>query len=247
MNKQYLIRLDDACSSMNYVKWHRMESVLDKYEIRPMVGVIPCNEDPKQRVGCENKSFWGLVESWRQKGWTIALHGYNHCYTSQKGLVGMNPMWEKSEFSGLPLEEQRKKINKGVAIFRKHGINPRYFFAPSHTFDENTLTALREESDIRIISDTIATKPYQYKGFVFIPQFSGHCREMILNGVFTFCFHPNTMVDSDFHYLEKFLSVHQNEFVCFEELELKNVPRKGIFDMLLSFCYFTLRRLRGLK
>lgn len=47
----------------------------------------------------------------------------------------------------------------GVAVMREYGINLKYFSALSHTFDENTLVALQEESDIRIISDTIATRP----------------------------------------------------------------------------------------
>jgi len=56
---------------------------------------------------------------------------------------------------------QKQKIRDGYAILKEYGLTPKYFFAPSHTFDENTLVALKECSDIRIISDTIATKPYK--------------------------------------------------------------------------------------
>ena len=135
------------------------------------------NEDPKQEIDPEDGAFWVNVRAWEQKGWAIALHGYNHCYTGNGGLKGLNPMWSRSEFAGLPLDEQKEKIRKGVAIMRENSINPKYFFAPSHTFDENTLNALREESDIRIVSDTIATRPYRYKDFIITPQFGGQCRE----------------------------------------------------------------------
>lgn len=42
----YVIRLDDACPTMNHANWNRMEYLLDKYSVRPIVGVIPENQDP---------------------------------------------------------------------------------------------------------------------------------------------------------------------------------------------------------
>ena len=242
MERKYLIRLDDACPMMDHSKWQRMEKILDEYGIKPMVGVIPYNEDPSQQIKAADEGFWDKVKVWEKKGWAIALHGYNHCYSSNGGLNGLNPMWERSEFAGLPLVEQCEKIRKGVAIFREHGINPKYFFAPSHTFDENTLIALREESDIRIISDTIATRPYRYGAFVFIPQFGGQCREMKLSGLYTFCLHPNTMNDEAFEKTDAFLKVHSNEFTLFGALDLSRVDNKSFFDRLLSWSYFILRR-----
>lgn len=246
MKRQYLIRLDDACPTMNKQKWRRMEDFLDKYGIKPMVGVIPHNEDSMQMVDSEDELFWDNVKQWVNKGWTIALHGYNHSYNSQEGFKGLNPLWPFSEFAGLPLEVQREKISKGLAIIREHGINPQYFFAPGHTFDENTLNALRDESEIRIISDTLAAKPYRYKDFIFIPQFSGHCREIKFRGVFTFCFHPNTMNNATFEQTESFLKAHQEEFTSFDALDLSNVGNKSIIDKLIGFGYFTYRKIRKL-
>lgn len=247
MNSKYLIRLDDACPTMNRRKWDRMEMLLYNYSIKPMVGVIPQNEDPKQIIDSEDINFWKKVKFWEQKGWVIALHGYNHCYISQEGLNGFNPMWSKSEFAGLSIEEQKEKIKNGVAIMREHGINPKFFFAPSHTFDENTLTALREESDIRVISDTIALKPYRHGDFIFMPQFGGHCCEMKMKGLFTFCFHPNTMNDSAFEQTEMFLKKHYAEFTSFDALDLNTVKGKSLTDKMLSFWYFTYRKIKKLQ
>lgn len=244
MEQKYLIRLDDACPTMDKAKWSRMEELLDKHGIKPMVGVIPHNEDPQQIIDNEDSLFWDKVKQWERKNWAIAMHGYNHSYGSREGLKGLNPFWPFSEFSGLPLEIQRSKIKKGVSILQEKGIHPKYFFAPGHTFDENTLNSLREESKIRIISDTISTKPYAFKDFVFIPQFSGHCREMILPGVYTFCFHPSTMKDEVFEQTDNFLMKHKEKFVSFEELDLKNVKGKSLFDRLLSWSYFTIRKLK---
>lgn len=244
MKVQYLIRLDDACPTMNHEKWGRIENILDKYGVKPMVGIIPHNKDPEMQIDPEDKGFWNKVLAWEKKGWAIALHGYNHCYCSDKGLLGLNPMWKESEFVGLSVEQQGEKIRKGMAIMQEYGIKPVYFFAPSHTFDENTLEAIREESDIRIISDTIATGPYRHKDFVFIPQFSGSCREMKMKGLFTFCLHPNIMNDEAFDNTEQFIRLHRQSFISFDEINIENLGGKSLFDRMLSWVYFTQRKIR---
>ena len=246
MKREYLIRLDDACPTMDRAKWGRMEKILDVYGIKPMVGIIPHNEDPKQEIDTEDAHFWDKVRAWTDKGWSIALHGYNHCYGSEGGMNGLNPMWRRSEFAGIPLDKQMEKIRNGVAIMRTCGVIPKYFFAPSHTFDENTIVALREESDIRIISDTVGRYPYKKNGFWFIPQITGHCVKMPIGGIYTFCFHPNTMNDAAFRDLELFLQKYRTQFISFDEIELNNFEGKGGLDRLMSWAFFALRRLRGL-
>ena len=247
MEQRYLIRLDDACPTMDAAKWKRLEDILDKYGVKPMVGVIPHNEDTMQQIDPTDDNFWGKVKNWEAKGWAIALHGYNHCYDSNSGLKGFNPMWSRSEFAGIPLDVQKERIRKGMKIMTEHNLNPKYFFAPSHTFDENTLIALREESNIRIISDTIATRPYRYKDFIMIPQFGGQCREMKLSGLFTFCLHPNTMKDEAFEKTDKFLKTYREMFTSFEKLDLSNVTKKSLSNRLLSWGYFTYRRIRKIR
>lgn len=244
---KYLLRLDDACPTMNSELWHKMEVLLERYGIKPIVGVIPHNEDPLLKIEGADERFWAKVKSWENKGWTIALHGYNHCYISKEGLKGLNPLWERSEFSGVPLNVQKEKVREGVAFLKEHCIIPSIFFAPSHTFDQNTLVALKEESDIRIISDTIATKPYIKNGFVFIPQTGGHCSEMRIPGTWTFCLHPNSMTDRDFAQTESFISNHFKSFVCFEQLDLNGLKSKDLLSRILSCAYFTRRRLKGIK
>ncbi len=247
MGVQYLIRLDDACSYMDRQKWQRMEDILDKYSIKPLVGIIPANADSQTMKEKEDLQFWNKAHSWEKKGWTIAMHGFNHVCISTGGMKGLNPFWERSEFAGLSLKEQRDKIRKGYDVLKSHGFVPNYFFAPSHTFDENTLEALRQETDIRIISDTIGRYPYKQGDFIFVPQISGHCSKMFINGIYTFCFHPNVMNDNGFAALEAFISKHQVNFIGFSDLPLSNVGRKRFFDSFLSKIFFIYRRLRSLK
>lgn len=242
---KYLIRLDDACPSMDRANWERIEDILDRYDILPMVGIVPHNEDENLMRDSEDGLFWDKVKEWKSKGWSIALHGYNHCYMSSD--AGINPFWKRSEFAGVSLDQQKEKIRKGVSILKEHGINPKYFFAPSHTYDENTLEALRQESNIRIISDSIGRKPYKKDDFIFIPQIVGHCMEIPLPGVWTFCLHPNSMTDANFGATEMFVKQHQNEFISFDDLNLNNVATKSLFDKALSALFFGYRKIRGLR
>ena len=234
---KYIMRLDDACEYRDVLKWNQMEELLDKYEIKPLVGIIPHCEDTSMTGYEYDADFWQRVSGWQNKNWAVAMHGYNHVYASECG--GINPVNKRSEFAGLSLEEQSEKIKAGVAIMREHGIDPKIFFAPSHTFDENTLTALSENSNVKIISDTIATKPYAYKGFTFVPQQSGRVRKLRFNTV-TFCYHPNMMKEKDFLYLEEFLKENKDKFIPFPDVTVKR--KRSLIDKLLNFIYMRKHR-----
>lgn len=231
---------------MNRAKWQRMEDVLDEYDIKPLVGIIPANADPKTMIEPEDYLFWNKARNWEKKGWSISLHGYDHVCISDGGMEGLNPFWRRSEFAGLPLDKQREKIRKGYSILKGHGFESKYFFAPSHTFDLNTLEALRVETDIRIISDTIGRYPYKYGDFVFIPQISGHCVRMSLSGIYTFCFHPNTMKENDFVALENFLKQNKEHFIRIDDAELPKYGNKKLLDGIITMLFFFYRRLRRL-
>ena len=123
----YILRLDDASEKRNIDNWSRVEAILDKYEVRPLVGVIPDCHDPKmENYPTETiDEFWSRVHTWIDKGWVVALHGYQHVYVTSEG--GINPVNKKSEFAGVSLDEQKEKIRNGVEIFREHGVNPEVF------------------------------------------------------------------------------------------------------------------------
>lgn len=233
---KYIMRLDDACPHWAVDKWARMEDVLDKFNIKPLVGLIPSVEDPDLLEYTEDGGYWDRVECWKEKGWELALHGCTHVYCTESG--GLNPVNDRSEFAGLSLEEQRGKISRGVEELATHGVHPRVFFAPSHTFDENTLEALQLESNIRIVSDTVALKPYFKAGFTFVPQQSGRVRALPFPLV-TFCYHPNTMDDGDFRTLEAFLEKNAGKFGSFPTRQSKRPF--GPFDFLLRTLYFARR------
>lgn len=237
--KRYIIRLDDASNYMDIQEWVRMEKLLDQYGIKPIFGIIPKNGDESLISNYEqNDDFWNLVHSWIDKGWTPAMHGYEHKYVTQNG--GINPVNKRSEFAGLPYEEQAAKIKSGYQILADHEIYPDIFFAPSHTFDENTLKAIYEETPIRIISDTVAWDIYRDGAFWYIPQQSGRVRKLPF-GTVTFCYHPNTMNINAFEELECFFIKYSKCFVSVQDISLLN-KEKSVLDQILQKGYFFFRR-----
>lgn len=235
---KYLIRLDDAAEKMDIRNWDRMEKLLSQYRVRPLVGVIPDCKDSDMDKYETDPYFWDRVFRWQKKGWFIALHGYEHKFVTDQG--GINPVNNYSEFAGLPYEQQKKKIARGMEVFKAHGIEPCVFFAPAHTFDKNTIRALLLDSPIRIISDTVANQPYTRYGITFIPQQSGRVRKLPFKRV-TFCYHPNNMKEKDFIDLERFVKRYKDRFMDFPITETQR--KIGVYDKILQWLYFMKRRM----
>jgi len=238
MSAKYILRLDDACPTMNNKRWTIIEKLCDKYNIKPIVAVVPNNEDEFLKKDKYDKNFWEKVQQWQNRGWHVALHGYDHVYvTKEAGLVPFN---NDSEFAGLSVEEQRIKIKQGLEIFQHNGIQTKIWVAPSHSFDKNTLKAL-ENTSIKIISDGIGIKPFEKYSFNWIPQQVWHFRKMFF-GIWTCCFHPNEMTEMEFVDLENFLKNNKEKFINIDELEYK---KNSIFNMAFSLIYWNIRRIKN--
>ena len=154
---QYVLRFDDICPTMNWRVWAEIESVLIQRRLKPILAVVPDNRDRGLRVDTPATDFWDRARAWQEWGWTIALHGFQHCYVSKNaGLVAVR---KKSEFAGLPAGEQSEKLRRGVDILEREGITPRVWIAPGNTFDAATV-ALLPGFGIRIICDGYFRFPY---------------------------------------------------------------------------------------
>lgn len=230
---KYIIRLDDACPTMDVYRWSRCEEILNKYEIKPVVAVIPSNIDSNLIINEVDEKFWEKVNEWQLKGWQIALHGFDHGYISEcSGILSIN---KTSEFAGVDINIQRKKIRDGLDIFSSNGIKTNIWIAPSHTFDDNTLDVLKTESNINIISDSFAYYPYYKSGFLWIPQQLWKPKNKMF-GVWTICLHPNMMTDSEFFQLQEFCKENKENFIDnIDYLVVKYAKREfGVFDKLYS-------------
>jgi hypothetical protein len=218
---KYLIRLDDACPTFHFQKWKLFFDVFDTYGVKPIIAVIPHNESEAFNTINEGLDFWEEVRHWDTKGYEIAFHGYNHVYGSNaKGIIGLENY--KSEFAGLPLEEQEEKLRKGQEIFLKERLNPRVFIAPAHTFDFNTLKALRKETNVDIISDGFALQGFLEYGFKWIPmQLWGPKNKK--NGLWTICYHPETAKEKDVMLLEKFIKENLKDIISVDDVTYTNL------------------------
>ena len=217
---QYLIRLDDLCPTNNLQKWERFFTLFDRYGIKPIIAVIPANKDPKLKAcGNFNPYYWQLVRELQNQNYVIGMHGFDHYYINHNsGLLKMN---NRSEFAGLPLQTQKEKIRKAAQIFKRENINPTVFIAPAHTFDRNTLLALHEYTNIKIISDGLLKSPYVRFGFNWVPVQLSEV-EQKTKYTWTFNYHPETCSDKTFAELEIFLEKNHHLFVSLDDLDFSN-------------------------
>lgn len=240
MKSKYIIRIDDACPTMDRERWLLFEQIFDELSIKPIVAVIPDNRDPKQQLSPDKGDFWETVNRWKEKGWEIALHGYDHVYITQE--AGLVPLNQKSEFAGLPLERQEEKIRSGIEIFRNHGLSPRVWVAPSHTFDRSTLEALKRHSSITIISDGISFRPFQRYGFTWLPLQLWGFRHHVPMGPYTICYHPSTTpLEQIRQEVERLRSI-SHQIVSVDEALKLPCPKYGILDCLFQVVFMTLRK-----
>jgi peptidoglycan/xylan/chitin deacetylase (PgdA/CDA1 family) len=188
MRPQYLLRFDDICPSMDWRVWEQVEAKLRDCDIAPVLGVIPDNQDPGLQLEAPNDRFWDRVRKWQARGWTIAMHGYQHRFvTKNSGLLKVN---EFSEFAGLPRAEQEDKLRSGREILEREGIQSKVWIAPAHSFDITTVQLL-SEMGFRYISDGFSLLPHVDSfGMTWIPQQLWTFRRRPF-GVWTICFHIN--------------------------------------------------------
>src|SRR5579863_4542436 len=119
---QYLLRIDDICPTMDRDRWSGMRNLVREFRIRPILAVIPDNQDYKLQKFPPHSGFWEEMRELEAEGATIAVHGLHHlCTERTSSLV---PLHRRSEFAGLALKEQRYQIRAGLTLLRNQGLSP---------------------------------------------------------------------------------------------------------------------------
>lgn len=247
---KYIIRLDDACPTMDWGKWRRMERLLDSYKIKPIVGVIPANQDKDFRYP-EKGDFWVLCKNWQNKGWTIAQHGLHHLIKP----CGKQKFYQKtheyrSEYAGVPYADQIANIEKGYQILKQNGIIPKAFFAPAHTYDKQTVLAVASFGGrYQFISDGYSFHPFEQDGMVFLPSLFDTPHKFWFEGVLTFVYHPNNMNGEAFEYLRAFLERYNQDFISADEaLDIFPIKKgQGIVGKIVEIAIYAVRKIRAPK
>jgi len=234
MSARYLIRLDDDSPTMAHGHWLRLEALFDSLGIKPLVAVVPDNRDPTLQIDAPDPAFWERVRGWQAKGWTIALHGYQHVFHPVDRRKLVLPFYDRSEFAGLPLAQQAEKLRAAWALCQSHGVTPTVWIAPAHCFDRVTLAALLEATPIRVISDGVARNAYEEGGFFWLPQ-QLWSLEPRRSGLWTVCLHPNSLIEADFDRLaEQLASPGYRERIIAVDQVGRTSRRRGLADRLYA-------------
>lgn len=209
------IRMDDITPDMDMEKFRRFQKMLEKYGVTPLLGVVPDNQDPGLSCQEKDSDFYAMLRQLKKQGYSIALHGFQHVYTTAKR--GLFPLNGFSEFAGIPLKKQEAMIREGKELLEKEGITVEIFMAPAHSYDGNTLKALKH-CGIHKLTDGFGKRPYSYKGIVFYPISFIRSRSLKKKkGFTTLVVHTNTMTDRDFEEFEKILECHRKDFINYSE------------------------------
>ena len=238
------VRLDDITPDMDYEKFYKMKQLLDTYQIKPLIGVVPFNEDKNLMRNPKREDFAEFLQELVKEGWVVALHGYEHLYSTDKG--GLFPLNHFSEFAGLSFENQNEMIAKGKAQLQKWEMDTDIFMAPAHTFDRNTLKALCING-FHYVTDGFGKQPYMRKGLVFLPIAikQSDCYKDT-EGYTTLVYHTNTMEEKDFERCKKMFEDKEASFISYADyIKLKPCNRSAFGHVweygMASLKYFLVR------
>lgn len=236
MPAQYIIRFDDICPTMNWTTWHQIETFLYEHNVKPIIAVIPNNQDQSLFIDKPKQDFWARVKQWQDDGWTIALHGLNHKYhTTESGILGIN---NRSEFAGVSKERQYDALSKAQEIFRTNNIMPDIWVAPSHSFDHNTINILNQLG-LTSISDGFSFRPFIHHELLWIPQQIWRFRKLPF-GLWTVCLHHNNWKESDVDKFIEKLRPFLNQLTTFQKIKDENSAKKRNFNDIFFHIIFSI-------
>lgn len=190
---------------MNWAVWEAIEQNLVLHDVRPILAVVPDNRDQKLMCDPPVPDFWDRVRKWQNKGYSIALHGYQHVYVNRnKGMLRLTP---NSEFAGLSYRDQEAKLRQGMAIFAEQGVKVDLWVAPSHSFDRITLQVLGELG-VKVICDGLWPLPHtDGDGLFWVPQQLWTFQPKPA-GIWTVCCHHNSWSENDVRAFGENLAAH---------------------------------------
>ena len=221
------VRMDDITPDMNWDNFSFFRDLFDKLGITPLLGIVPKNSDKNLQIEPEREDFYEIMKGLKQEGYVLAMHGYQHLYTTKNG--GCFPLNHFSEFAGVPYEQQKRMLADGKRILSENGIETDIFMAPAHSYDNNTLRALKEVGFTKL-TDGFGTTPYLWKEVVFYPisfRLAGSLKKQ--KGYTTLVIHANTINDSDRQRYTTLFAQNRETFISYEEYLRAKPVKRGVF------------------
>lgn len=238
--------MDDITPDMDWDNFNFFRKLFKETGITPLLGIVPDNRDPKLSCSVAREDFYEVMKGLQNEGYSLAMHGFRHMYTTKSG--GIFPLNNYSEFAGIPYDRQKEMLMRGKEKLREHGIDTDIFMAPAHSYDNNTLRALKE-TGFRKITDGFGRAPYRYKGITFYPiSFKLDRSLKQKNGVTTMVIHANTVTEKDKErYVRIFKEYGKNMISYSEYLKMEPVTRNILgkaLEYLLAKCKYLLVRVK---
>jgi len=230
------VRIDDITPDMDWESFYGFKMLLDQYGIKPLIGVVPDNQDPNLRRGEQREDFWEYMKELQDAGWSIALHGAHHIYTTKKG--GIFPLNHFSEFAGVSYEKQKQMLEMGRQTLTDHGIQTDIFMAPGHSYDDKTLHIL-SELGFRYVTDGFAKTPYKEgkSGLIFLPIAFHSTRDLEQGqGYTTLVYHLNGTTKEQLENYGKLFESHQKDFIPYESYK-QVTPISQTFYQRIRECF----------
>ena len=229
------VRLDDITPDMDWGRFLKFKTLLDRYQVKPLIGVVPDNRDENLIKQSKDKpeDFWQYVKDLEKDGWILAMHGVHHLYTTGKG--GIFPLNDFSEFAGLPFAQQKEMLLQGRRILEERGIKTDIFMAPAHSYDRNTLKALKE-TGFTAITDGFGNRPYLWRGLKFYPiSFNLRSTFKKKTGYSTMVVHTDTINEEDLQRYESYFKSKDAQWISFGEYISQPAKRITIFARAKEF------------
>ncbi len=233
------IRMDDITPDMDWARFMRFKALCDLYQVKPLIGVVPSNMDENLHVCAPEdapvKDFWAYVRELVNAGWCVAQHGVTHIYTTKK--MGCFPLNRLSEFAGTGYDRQYEALRTGSRILTEHGIRTDIFMAPAHSFDRDTIKALKKLG-FRRMTDGFGDCPYRRWGMIFYPisyKQGSALKRKSKKGCTTFVVHTNTMNDKDFERYGQLFATHRDRLISYAEFLEMDPQKRGIFGNIKEY------------
>lgn len=224
MSMKIAVRMDDITPDMNWENFSFFRALFKEAGITPLLGIVPENKDAKLNCEKAHEDFYELMKQFAKEGYCLAMHGCHHVYTTKCG--GCFPLNRYSEFAGLSYEEQKELLSYGKEKLKEHGIETDIFMAPAHSYDNNTLKALKELGFTKV-TDGFGKAPYKDKGLTFYPiSFLLDRSFRRKRGVTTMVVHANTVTEADKKRYEQIFRDYGKHMISYSEyLKIEPVKR----------------------
>ena len=240
--KRLLIRFDDLNPYMSPVVLEEIKSSCKKYKNSVLLCVVPfCEDKSLIRNNDLGEIFWNAMRYCQDQNAVIGLHGFNHKLFRNKKKQ-LFPLSNKTEFCGVSFNNQYSMIDKGKRFLEKKGLEVRFFAAPAHSMDMNTILVLRE-LNINVVSDGFFPSCTLWKGIKWLPLKIWKENTAFIGDLSTVCKHPKEIKGK---YKFK-LNTAKNLVLSSFDSEILKTKEVNFLDILYHYIYLIIFKLNRIK